>query len=139
MGRNTKNIVMVAALAAGVGYLAGVLTAPKSGKETRQDIKVNAMNKKKELEEKLKYLSEEASKIIAKAQNNLLTLKGRASVELSTALSRANDAKEKARGVLSALHEGEADDDDLNSAVKELNASIANLKNLRSSCWFCMK
>ncbi len=128
MGRNTKNIVMVAALAAGVGYLAGVLTAPKSGKETRQDIKVNAMNKKKELEEKLKYLSEEASKIIAKAQNNLLTLKGRASVELSTALSRANDAKEKARGVLSALHEGEADDDDLNSAVKELNASIANLK-----------
>lgn len=128
MGKNTKNMVLVAALAAGVGYLAGVLTAPKSGKETRQDIKVNALNKKKELEEKLKYLSEEASKIIAKAQNNLLTLKGRASVELSTALSRANDAKEKARGVLSAFHEGEADDDDLNSAVKELNSSIANLK-----------
>ncbi len=128
MGKNTKNIVLVAALAAGVGYLAGVLTAPKSGKETRQDIKVNAINKKKELEEKLKYLSEESSKIIAKAQNNLLTLKGRASVELSAALSRANDAKEKARGVLSAFHEGEADDDDLNAAVKELNSSIANLK-----------
>jgi gas vesicle protein len=36
---NMKRLAMGSALAATAGYLAGVLTAPKSGKETRSDLK----------------------------------------------------------------------------------------------------
>jgi len=40
MSKDTgKKVALGALIAASVGYVAGVLTAPKSGKETRQDIK----------------------------------------------------------------------------------------------------
>ena len=35
----TKKVLIGTALGLAAGYVAGILTAPKSGKETRQDIK----------------------------------------------------------------------------------------------------
>ncbi|MEO7364397.1 MAG: YtxH domain-containing protein [Candidatus Saccharimonadales bacterium] len=37
--KTTKKLAIGAAIAGAAGYLAGVLTAPKSGKATRDDIK----------------------------------------------------------------------------------------------------
>ena len=49
MGKRA-NFAIGAAIAAGVGYLAGILTAPKSGKETRADIKAKANELKEKAE-----------------------------------------------------------------------------------------
>ena len=38
MKKPVKKIAKVAAIGAGIGYLAGLLTAKQSGKETREDI-----------------------------------------------------------------------------------------------------
>ena len=38
MSKRSRNFALGTAVAAAVGYLAGVLSAPKSGKETRKDI-----------------------------------------------------------------------------------------------------
>jgi hypothetical protein len=48
--------------------------------------------------------------------------------EWKEALSKAEDAKAKAREMLSAIHEGDADDHDLDQAIKDIKSSIAHLK-----------
>ena len=128
MSKNTKNVALYTVVAAGIGYVAGLLTAPKSGKETRHDIKKSAVKTKNELEKKLKSLSEDASSLIASAEKRLRSLSSKAGSELKEAVKKATNAKSKAREVLSAVHEGEADDRDLDSAIKELNSAMTNLK-----------
>ena len=128
MGKNTKNVAAFAVIAALLGYIAGVLTAPKSGKETRADLKDAAIRTKKELERRLKKLYEDLNDLIDKSEVKLKELKGRSNLQLKQAIKKAKNAKDKAREVLSALHEGEADDEDLNDAVKELNIAMDNLR-----------
>jgi gas vesicle protein len=133
MGKNTKNVAAFAVVAALLGYIAGLLTAPKSGKETRADIKDAAIRTKKELEKRLKKLYDDLNVLIDKSEVKLKELKGRSSIQLKQAIKKAKNAKEKAREVLSALHEGEADDKDLDEAVKELNVAMDNLKKYIST------
>lgn len=128
MSKKERNFVLGATIAAGIGYIAGLLTAPKSGKETRQDIKNVALEVKKEAEAKLKVLSAELSKVIAEGTERLTTLAGKAKAELEQAIKKAQEAKQKVHEVLSAIHEGEADDKDLEKAVKEANKALEHLK-----------
>lgn len=127
MKKNSKFALGIA-LAAGIGYVAGVLTAPKSGKETREDIKTAAIKSRKQIEEKLKVLHSELNAQLKNAEKHLKAASGRAKTELANAVKKAQVAKDKARDMLSALHEGEAEDQDLDNAVKDLKTAIANLK-----------
>lgn len=127
MGKGTK-LAVGTAIAAGVGYVAGVLTAPKSGKETRKDIQDKALKAKTESEKKLKELNAELSKLIATAKTKAKTAQSGAKTELHKALDIAVGAKEKAREVISAFHEGESEDKDLQKAVDDVNKAIEHLK-----------
>ena len=55
-------------------------------------------------------------------------MRGRAKDELNDLTNKANDSREKVREVLSAIHEGEAEDKDLAKAVKQANSALDNLK-----------
>lgn len=123
-----KKIAIGSAIAAVGGFIAGILTAPKSGKETRQDIKENANKGLAEAEKELKKLHTQLDAAItqAKAQKGKLGVK--AQKELNDLIAKAKDSKEKAREVLSAVHEGEAEDKDLAKAVKQANNALTNLK-----------
>lgn len=113
------------ALFAGIGgYLAGLLTAPKSGKETRQDIKDEATKLKSEAEKSLKQLHTELDKVIAEAKGKSGEVKDAA----HKAVGAAESAKNKVREILSGIHAGEADDKDLNAAIKEASKALDNLK-----------
>ena len=125
---SNKKLAIGIVVAAAAGYVAGVLTAPKSGRETRQDIKDAAIKTKRQLEEQLKKLHGEASRLIKLAETQLVTVTGRAKTELKQSLEKAKASAAKAKDVLSALHEGEADDEDLDRAVKDLKASLDGLK-----------
>lgn len=122
------------AFAAGVllfglaGYVIGVMTAPKSGKETRKELRGKASLAKVEAEKKLKSLHSELNGMIAAGKQKAGKAKYAAQKELSQALEKANSARQKAREMLSALHEGDADDDDLQKAVKDINNAVENLK-----------
>lgn len=128
MGKRTKDIAIGAAIAAGVGYLVGILTAPKSGKETRKDIANTAAKVKTEAEKKLKQLYGELSELIAEGKKRAESLKSTAKTDLEAVVARAVAAKERVREVLSALHEGESDDKDLDNAVKEVTKALDDLK-----------
>lgn len=127
MGKTTKFAVGTA-VAAGVGYLAGILTAPKSGKETRKDIQDKAAKAKTESEKKLKELTAELNNLIATTKSKAKNAKDDAKAELHRALDKAVGAKEKAREVMSAFHEGESEDKDLQKAVTDVNKAIEHLK-----------
>jgi len=123
-----KKFALGAALAAAAGYVAGILTAPKSGKETRDDIKQGAKTAVAAAEKELKMLHTELSKLLDEARGRADDLKGTAKENLDKAMVNAKVAKEKAREILSAVHEGDADDKDLKKAVDEASKAVAHLR-----------
>ncbi len=129
MAKNGKKWALAAVVAGAAGYVAGILTAPKSGKETRKDIKDAAVKAKSEAERVLKELHSDLDALIVKGKARAKTLGATAQKELLKLLDNANSAKEKARTILSALHEGDAaDDKDLQGAINDAKSSIDNLK-----------
>ncbi len=56
-------------------------------------------------------------------------LKGTAQEGLEKAVGVAKIAKEKSRELLSAIHEGDADDKDLQNAIKEATKAVDHLKS----------
>ncbi len=128
MAKDGRKFAIGALVAGGVGYLAGILTAPKSGRETRRDIKDAAQKTKSEAEKTLKALHSELSELIGEGKNKVKDLKATAKEELDDALGKAHTAKEKTREILSALHEGDAKDEDLQSAVEDAKKAAEHLK-----------
>lgn len=125
---NLKRFAIGGVVAAAAGYLAGVLTAPKSGKETRADVKQAANENLAQAEKELKKLHTELGKVINEARVNGDRMSAKARNDLSELIDNAKDTKEKVREVISAFHEGEAEDADLKKAVKQANAALKNLR-----------
>ena len=126
---NAKNIAIGGAVAAVAGYVAGVLTAPKSGKETRADIKDTAERTMTEAEKDLKRLHTDLDNIIKEAKTRGGKLSSRAQKELDKLVAGAKDTNQKAREMLSALHEGDANDKDLAKAIKDANKALEHLRD----------
>ena len=122
-----KKFAIGAAITGVVGYVAGILTAPKSGKETRADIKEKAEETYTAAEKELKKLHTELTDIIDEVGDRLSSFKGRKDVD--GALKKGRDAKQKAREVLSSLHDGEAEDKDLKKAISDATAAIEHLRD----------
>jgi gas vesicle protein len=124
-----KKIAIGAALSAVAGYVAGILTAPKSGKETREDIKEKAVETYAAAEKELKKLHTELGDVLAEAGDKFGELRGKGKKSLDEAVSKGQKAKDKAREMLSSLHDGEADDKDLKRAIAEATKAVENLRN----------
>jgi gas vesicle protein len=122
-----KKLAIGAALTALVGYLVGILTAPKSGKETREAIKEKAYETYSAAEKELKKLHTELTDVIDEVSDRITSFKNRKDV--SSALDRGRDAKQKAREVLSTLHDGEASDKDLKKAINDATKAIEHLRD----------
>lgn len=122
-------VVLGTALAAAAGYVAGILTAPKSGKETRKDIQKKANETYAAAEKQLKKLHTDLDKQLGVANEKLAELKKTGGAKFDELLAQGNKAKEKARVMLSGLHEGEVNDDDLKKAISEATKAVENLRN----------
>lgn len=122
-----KVVAIGAALSALAGYVAGILTAPKSGKETRADIRDKAQKTYSVTEKQLKTLHTELGDLINEISGRINTFKN--SKEVSDALDKGRDAKQKAREILSVMHDGEADDKELKKAVQDATDAIEHLRN----------
>jgi len=114
-----KKLALGAIIGVVAGFITGILTAPKSGKETRQDIKKTANNVKIEAEKKLKELSSELSDLINKGQKLAKEQGSKARAGLDVALARAQEAQQKVKVVISALKNGETDEPELKKAIAE--------------------
>lgn len=126
---NLKRLAIGSSVAAAAGYVAGLLTAPKSGKKTRKDIKNAATEGVAQAEKDLKKLHTELNKVIDEAKISGDKLGAKAKNELSELVEKAKDTKEKAREVISAIHEGDAEDIDLKKAIKEASIALDHLRD----------
>ncbi len=126
---NVKRVAIGSVIAGAFGYLAGILTAPQSGKDTRQDIKETADRSLAEAEKDLKKLHTELGKIIDESKKTGDKLSSKAQADLTPIIEKAKDTKEKVREVLSAIHEGDTQDKELAKAIKDANNAIDHLRD----------
>jgi gas vesicle protein len=126
--RHTGRKIAIGAAVAGVtGYLAGILTAPQSGKETRGDIADKAGDIKDSTIEQLEDLEDELSDLLSRTKSKTIALSAQARKEYNEAVIKAKDAQNKAVYVLKAVKAGEADDPELNRAIKQAKQAKKNL------------
>ncbi len=123
-----KKFAFGTAIAALGGYIAGLLTAPKSGKETREDIKNAATKSAAEAERQLKRLHTQLNEVLEEAKKQAIDLTGKARKEYDMLIEKTQAAKEKTRELLSNLHEDVAEDKDLQNAIKDADKAIEHLK-----------
>ncbi len=126
--KRTNRLAISAVIAAAAGYIAGILTAPKSGKDTRKDIQDTAVKVKTEAEKKLKALHSELNDLLDQAKSGARKVQKGAGDEFASIVTKAQIAKEKAREILSALHDDDANDEDLKKAIDQVKQSIKHLK-----------
>lgn len=130
MGRkkdNSKKWAVGTVLAGVAGYVAGILTAPQSGKETREDIVDKVDDVRADSEEQLQNARDELSLLLKDAKVKTSNLSAKAKVEYDEAVVAAKDAVNKGSNVLKAFKAGEAEDPDLNKAIKQLKLARKNL------------
>jgi gas vesicle protein len=128
MKKATKRYAVGTLLALAAGYVAGVLTAPKSGRETRQDIKDTTARGINAAEKELKSLHTQLAEVLGQAKDRAGTASGNAKTELDNAIETAKAAKEKAREILSAIHEGDAEDKELQRAIRDSKKALDHLR-----------
>ena len=129
MGKQTGRFALATVVAAAAGYVAGVLTAPKSGKETRGDIKDAANKKITELEKLLKQKHTELSGLIQNVADKANAAKGSAKKDAEELVKKAMQSKDKVRIALSSVRDGESSDKDLQKAIDDAEKAIDHLKN----------
>lgn len=132
MANNGRKFAIGAAIAAAAGYVAGILTAPKSGKETRKDIQDTAVKAKHQAEKQLKKLHSDLDGLIAQGREAAKKLTGKSKDEWFKLVGMATSAKETVREVLSAIHEGDADDKELDKAIEQASEAVESLKSYLS-------
>src|SRR5580700_6548356 len=91
---NLTKLAIGTGVAAAAGYVAGVLTAPKSGKETRGDIKAAAKQSRLEAEKELKRLQTELDKVMKEAKTRGSKLSAKAQKELKELIEKTKTSKD---------------------------------------------
>ena len=106
----------------GVG--AGILTAPKSGKETRQDLRDKASDAKGSAERKLKDAHKELSKLSDEAKSKAKDLQGKAKDEMDEIAAKADKLKDRAKVAITSIKSGDDDNDDatVDQVIRDLGA-----------------
>ncbi len=122
-----KKLAIGALVGAAAGFVAGILTAPKSGKETRQDIKNTANKAKREAEKQLKALQGELGELIKKGKKLAQEQGAKAKKGFDEALVVAQDKQQKVKEMISALKSGETDQKELDKAIQEAKKAKSHL------------
>ena len=131
MKNRTRNIAIGTAVAGVMGYVAGILTAPKSGRETREYLNKVRNSSVVEAEKELKKLHTELNNLIGEADKSSWTGRKKDAADDAVegeVISTATRTRQKVRDILSAVHDGSADDDDLDKAILEASKAIKSIK-----------
>lgn len=106
------------------GVVTGLLAAPKSGKETRADLKKKAGEVKGAAERKLKDAHKELGKLSDDAKVGADKLKGKAKDELNELSAKADELKDRVKTAITSIKSGDDDNDEatIDQLLKDLSA-----------------
>jgi gas vesicle protein len=130
MNNKTKRIAIGTLIAGTVGYVAGILTAPKSGKETREDLNKLRVRTMAEAEKELKKLHTELNELLGEVEKKgaVATARERGGPLAKDAVEKATVVRQKTREIITAIHDGSAEDKDLDKAIAEAGKAISSIK-----------
>lgn len=132
--RSSGEKFAIGAVFAGVvGFVVGILAAPKSGKETRDDLKSSTKIAIRQAEKDLKSAHTELQALVTSGNQKLKSGTIAAKKEFNNAVKRAKSAQKGVKEILSAIHEGTADNPELSKALKEADAAKTHLRKYVSS------
>lgn len=122
-----SSAALVALIAAGAGYIGGLLSAPRSGKQTRDKLAKSASKAKTDSEKQLKKLYGELTDSISDVEKQVTKARSKANNERKEAVKTAREARDKAKLLLTAIRHGEADDPNLKAVVNEVKSAKSHL------------
>jgi gas vesicle protein len=117
---------------AAIGSALGILFAPKSGKETREDIKRGAMNMKQDLDRMMRELSQDLGNRIDNLKDVAKDLQGEAKEQSQELIRRAEVLKKDLRDSAANLAKsgGEVKDSTLTDARRLIDEGTAVMSEL---------
>lgn len=124
-----KKIAIISTISLAAGYIAGLLTAPKSGKQTRADIRNASAKTIKDTEKYLNELHKDLTTLLEQAASKAKTFRGKGKDKLSNLVQDAKTAQTKVKEVMGAIKRGDADDPELKKAVKQASEAKKHLTN----------
>lgn len=119
-----KNILKRSLGLFALGYGLGVLTAPRSGRQTRKHLKKAADNSVSDIEKDLKKVYSQTKDSLSEFNRKNPSLNSK----LKTVSSSALKSQAKVKELLSAIHGQDNVDDDLSAALNSAKSSLAELK-----------
>jgi gas vesicle protein len=128
MSKNGRKWAMGALIAGAAGYVAGILTAPKSGKETREDIKQATSKATREGEKQLKALYQELSDLALDMRDRASEYSGKGKKEYEELSGKLGKARDKIKEMISAVREGDVEDPELQAAIDDVESLKAHVK-----------
>lgn len=127
--RKENKWALGAVVAVGIGFVAGILTAPRSGRQTREKLAQSASKARVDGEKQLKQLHSDLQNLIKEGEIKLKSSKAKANTELKKQLENSKKTKQKVKMIISAIHSGEATDPDLKDMLQEAKKAKTNLAN----------
>ena len=124
MAKKRNKFALGTVFGAVTGLVAGLLLAPKSGKETRQDIKRAAGN----IIEDSKKVQQELARVIKAADERLRRAGRRAGSKQKELVKQTKAANRKLTAIIKSVTQGQASDRDLSQATNRAKESLAALK-----------
>lgn len=124
-----KIFALGSALSAVAGYLTGLMTAPKSGQELREELKQTNAKNLSDLQRDLNNLNQELDSVIKKADLKKTELTEKAGQELQGLVEKTQAAEAKVQEIVEAVRSGDANDEDLKRALKNSKSALEHLKD----------
>jgi gas vesicle protein len=128
MKKNSRNIIVGAILVGAASYVAGILTAPKKGKETREDIRHASVNFKISLEKSLKKLYADSSQQLERALHVNQKLTAQTKKELDLLVASVKHAKDRIKIYLTSLRDGEIEEEEITLLLSDGRDNTERLK-----------
>lgn len=128
MKNKRKGLAIGGLLAAAAGFITGILLAPKSGRQTREDIKQTASNLSESASIEAKKLQANLSRLITKAEAKVKQASQTTGKRGQQIISRADKTKADLIAIAKAVKAGKAKDKDLNTAVKKAQEALKALQ-----------
>lgn len=125
-----RKFMLGAVLGAAAGAIAALLTAPKSGKETREDIKNKATELSQDALRQLRKLEGELSKKISDVKKLAQRLEGEAKKEVEALVDRAEKLKDHALKMIEDFKSDARKKAD-KKFVEEIETAIRELEGLK--------
>lgn len=125
--QQAKTVTLAGLIGVGIGLIAGYLTAPQSGKETRQDIVDKSKDFRDQAVDKYHETKDKIAAAIEEGMQAANRLSGSSKRTLLSLVDKAKEAEYKAIDVFRAVKSGEADDRNLDKAVSHANKAKDNL------------